>query len=301
MMIKHIIQFILCGMLLEELHGQESGPADGDVRLVNGPSDLEGRIEIFHDDVWGTVCDDVFEDIDGQVVCTQLGHGFSSLQKYGAGTGQIWLDDVGCTGSEQTLGECSNTGWGVHNCGHNEDQGVRCILGPGECGDGSECDEGYVCESHRCSRDCNTFAIDEFLVQCSTEFDHSETMLNEQHKSIESITAQLTTTSNTVNAIETSITSINEDTNGLQQQIDHIVSRLDSYHPANALSPAAKAYFGIPINGGQTENTSSFKDQLIMFMVLMNILLVVCIGFLCYKLTRISGALNYQKVDVDAN
>ncbi len=42
------------------------------------------------------------------------------------GVDPIWLDDVGCTGTELLLSDCSSPGFGTHNCAHFEDAGVRC-------------------------------------------------------------------------------------------------------------------------------------------------------------------------------
>ena len=36
------------------------------------------------------------------------------------------MDDVACTGGEQQLEDCAHRGWGIHNCGHNEDVGIVC-------------------------------------------------------------------------------------------------------------------------------------------------------------------------------
>ena len=87
-------------------------------------------MEIFHDGSWGTVCDDDWDINDAQVVCRQLGFPFAgSVQnsaRFGYGSGQIWLDDVGCLGSEASIVNCPRGAWGSHNCGHHKDASVIC-------------------------------------------------------------------------------------------------------------------------------------------------------------------------------
>jgi len=46
--------------------------------------------------------------------------------QYGAGRGQIWLENLRCTGSETSIAECEHNDWGVHNCNHDEDVSVSC-------------------------------------------------------------------------------------------------------------------------------------------------------------------------------
>jgi len=41
--------------------------------------------------------------------------------RYGAGSGQIWLYDVQCSGTETTIANYGHNGWGSHNCEHHED------------------------------------------------------------------------------------------------------------------------------------------------------------------------------------
>ena len=104
---------------------------EGDVRLVDGYSSDEGRVEIYHDGEWGTVCDDYWDNTDARVVCRQLGYSgedaeATSMATYGEGSGPIYLDNVACTGNEGRLSFCDSNGWGINDCGHSEDAGVQC-------------------------------------------------------------------------------------------------------------------------------------------------------------------------------
>ena len=104
---------------------------NGNVRLVDGTSKSNGRVEVYYDGEWGTVCDDRWSSTDGHVVCRQLGferaqRAYYRAHPYGEGTGPILLDDLSCRGSEQSILECRHNGWGVHDCKHNEDAGVDC-------------------------------------------------------------------------------------------------------------------------------------------------------------------------------
>uniref|UniRef100_A0A8C5GLN8 HHIP-like protein 1 n=1 Tax=Gouania willdenowi TaxID=441366 RepID=A0A8C5GLN8_GOUWI len=106
---------------------------NGAVRLeVNehGPGD-RGRVEIYINGEWGTVCDDLWSIKGADVVCRQLGFKYALKaarnSEFGEGTHlRILLDDVQCKGSESNLLRCKHRGVGTHNCAHYEDAGVVC-------------------------------------------------------------------------------------------------------------------------------------------------------------------------------
>ena len=92
-------------------------------------------MEVYHNGVWGTVCDDRWGVKDAQVVCRQLGFGRviakTNRAFYGQGSGAIWLDGVKCNGTELTIENCLHRGWGIHYCKHSEDAGVQCSVSSG--------------------------------------------------------------------------------------------------------------------------------------------------------------------------
>ncbi|XP_026202920.1 scavenger receptor cysteine-rich type 1 protein M130-like isoform X2 [Anabas testudineus] len=111
-----------------------SSPAAGvQIRLSgSGSTQCSGRVEIYHNNIWGTVCDDSWDLNDTMVVCRELNCGTAldatQSAQFGEGTGQIWLDDVACSGNEWSLTECQHNGFGNNNCGHSEDAGVICSV-----------------------------------------------------------------------------------------------------------------------------------------------------------------------------
>ncbi|OWF48483.1 neurotrypsin-like [Mizuhopecten yessoensis] len=96
-------------------------------RLVGGRGPWEGRLEVMYASLWGTVCDDGFDVTAADIVCRDLGYeGARSVHNFGAGRGQIWLDEVNCIGNETSLTECRRNNIAVHDCQHSEDVGVIC-------------------------------------------------------------------------------------------------------------------------------------------------------------------------------
>ncbi len=130
-------------------------PAQGDLRLVGGEGPNEGRLEVFANGEWGTVCDDYWEGefrppeqgvTNGDVACRQLGYpGMADIFDAGGGVDPIWLDNVACAGDEGRLIDCPANALGADNCGHAEDVGLICLL-PGECRDDGQCAADEYCD-----------------------------------------------------------------------------------------------------------------------------------------------------------
>ena len=100
---------------------------DAPIRLVGGGHDNYGRVEVYHNGQWGTVCDDHWTGNEADVVCHQIGYaGGRALRRaaYGEGSGPIWMDNVHCQGEEEFLSHCRSNGWGNHDCSHREDASV---------------------------------------------------------------------------------------------------------------------------------------------------------------------------------
>ncbi|XP_029531716.1 HHIP-like protein 1 isoform X1 [Oncorhynchus nerka] len=118
---------------LESESASAAVPQNGVVRLAGDEQgrDDRGRVEIFANGEWGTVCDDLWNTKNAAVVCRQLGFRFalkaSKHSEFGEGKSlRILLDDVQCEGTEESLLGCQHTGVGMHNCAHYEDAGVIC-------------------------------------------------------------------------------------------------------------------------------------------------------------------------------
>jgi len=99
-------------------------------RLVGGSSHREGRLEVYQNGTWGTVCRNSFSHAAARVVCYMCGYkdvGQYIGNRYGAGSGTILSDNVQCSGTETDIADCQHFDWGKHSCEHDEDVSVSCF------------------------------------------------------------------------------------------------------------------------------------------------------------------------------
>ncbi|XP_066577153.1 deleted in malignant brain tumors 1 protein [Amia ocellicauda] len=105
-------------------------PNDGDtVRLSGGG--CRGRLEVNRGGTYKTVCPQSVDSRDADVVCRELGCGVSGAVLGGAvfrqGTGPIWADEIQCWGNEGKLSHCPVKKRNQHNCTHADDISIDCF------------------------------------------------------------------------------------------------------------------------------------------------------------------------------
>ncbi|XP_016412850.1 scavenger receptor cysteine-rich type 1 protein M130-like [Sinocyclocheilus rhinocerous] len=100
------------------------------LRLSGGEGRCSGRLEVYHNAVWGSVCDDQWDISDAQVVCRQLGCGAAlradGNSVFGAGEGVVWMNKVECRGNEIHLWDCPLSLKNHTDCSHKEHAGLTC-------------------------------------------------------------------------------------------------------------------------------------------------------------------------------
>ncbi|KAL0153186.1 hypothetical protein M9458_051513, partial [Cirrhinus mrigala] len=102
------------------------------LRLSGGEGRCSGRLEVYHNAVWGSVCDDQWDISDAQVVCRQLGCGAAlradGNSVFGAGEGVVWMNKVECRGNEIHLWDCPLSLKNHTDCSHKEHAGLTCTV-----------------------------------------------------------------------------------------------------------------------------------------------------------------------------
>ncbi|XP_016377169.1 scavenger receptor cysteine-rich type 1 protein M130-like, partial [Sinocyclocheilus rhinocerous] len=100
------------------------------LRLIGEEGRCSGRLEVYHNAVWGSVCDDQWDISDAQVVCRQLGCGAAlradGNSVFGAGEGVVWLNRVECRGNEIHLWDCPFSLKNHTDCSRKEHAGLTC-------------------------------------------------------------------------------------------------------------------------------------------------------------------------------
>ena len=129
------------------------------MRLQSG-GNRYGRVEVCINGTWGTICDDFWDNRDASVVCRQLGYSpygmivlpvwldkllvnieltkhpklaaityagsISAQGSYTEGVWPIYINDLNCTGSEESVWECPHNGIEGYSCNHYQDASVMC-------------------------------------------------------------------------------------------------------------------------------------------------------------------------------
>ncbi|MGH0191803.1 UNVERIFIED_CONTAM: hypothetical protein FKN15_076371 [Acipenser sinensis] len=102
-------------------------PGGNNLRLVDTDNRCDGRVEVFKNGQWGTVCADNWYTAEGNVVCKQLSCGlYDSASYFAASSGPILLGEVRCKGTETNLLDCESDPEALKSCTHEKDVRVKC-------------------------------------------------------------------------------------------------------------------------------------------------------------------------------
>ncbi|XP_049334520.1 deleted in malignant brain tumors 1 protein-like isoform X11 [Astyanax mexicanus] len=105
------------------------------VRLVDGGHRCAGRVEVFYNRTWRSVCGNNWDIRDAAVVCRELGCGEAVFKNVQFGPRSAWMDHVNCSGSESSVKHCRSAGWVEQIC--NRLAGVICsgvrLVGRSRC------------------------------------------------------------------------------------------------------------------------------------------------------------------------
>uniref|UniRef100_A0A8D0DB66 SRCR domain-containing protein n=1 Tax=Sander lucioperca TaxID=283035 RepID=A0A8D0DB66_SANLU len=100
--------------------------------LVNGTSMCSGRLEVKTNQStqrWSSVCEDVFDQQDAEVVCRELGCGAPLVLQgalYGEVEAPMWTKEFQCGGRESALLDCRSSGSDRNTCSPGKDVGLTC-------------------------------------------------------------------------------------------------------------------------------------------------------------------------------
>ena len=98
-----------------------------EVRLTGGNKNW-GRVEVRHGSVWNKVCNKTWEDSNTIAICKSLGMqtGYTMVSTFGPGPGRFWHGDIKCTGSENSLSDCTHVQESKQDCSPDHETWIVC-------------------------------------------------------------------------------------------------------------------------------------------------------------------------------
>lgn len=106
------------------------------LRLVNG-NDCAGRVEVFYNGTWGSICSNRMSQLTAVTMCKQLGcgdgGGIAMDFKYGRGSGPTWLDHIECTEQHSSLWQCQSDPWHPRSCDNRAEETHITCTGNQKC------------------------------------------------------------------------------------------------------------------------------------------------------------------------